>query len=260
MTPQKKASSLLEEKIQLLKSGKLSETEFYCYLENYPYKNMGNIKLDLFRQHRRGLPEVIYGQDKDIDQLEKIIGEMHSLGENVLITRVASDKYDRLKKTFSNLKYHSKARIVTFDRQTEIQYEQSILVLSAGSSDEAVAEEAYVTARYLGNPVEKEYDVGVACISRVLDLKEKLNDFAVIIVIAGMEGALPSVVAGLTSTPLIAVPTSIGYGASFNGLAALLSMLNSCPGGVSVVNIDNGFGAAFQATLINQKISRKKKG
>lgn len=259
MTPQKKASSSLEEKIQLLKSGKLSETEFYRYLENYPYKNMGNIKLDLFRQHRRGLPEVIYGQDKDIDQLERIIGEMDSLGENVLITRVASDKYERLKKIFSNLKFHRKARIVTFDRQTEIQYEQSILVLSAGSSDEAVAEEAYVTARYLGNPVEKEYDVGVACISRVLDLKKKLNDFAVIIVIAGMEGALPSVVAGLTSTPLIAVPTSIGYGASFNGLAALLSMLNSCPGGVSVVNIDNGFGAAFQATLINQKISRKRK-
>lgn len=259
MTPQKKGTSLLEEKIHLLKTGKLSEGEFYRYLENYPYKNLGNIKLDLHRQHRRGLPEVIYGQDKDIDQLEKIIGEMHGLGENVLITRVTSEKYECLKKNFLNLKYYPKARIVTFDRQTEIRYEQSILVLSAGSSDEAVAEEACVTARYLGNPVEKEYDVGVACISRVLDLKEKLNDFAVIIVIAGMEGALPSVVAGLTSTPLIAVPTSIGYGASFKGLAALLSMLNSCSGGVSVVNIDNGFGAAFQATLINQKISRIQK-
>jgi NCAIR mutase (PurE)-related protein len=259
MTPGKRGKSLLEDKIRLLKSGELSETEFYRYLENYPYKNMGNIKLDLHRQYRRGLPEVIYGQDKDIDQLEKIIDEISKLGENILITRVASDKYDRLKKTFSNLKYYPKARIVTFDRQTQIQYDQSILVLSAGSSDEEVAEEAFVTARYLGNPVDKEYDVGVACISRVLDLKEKLNDFAVIIVIAGMEGALPSVVAGLTSTPLIAVPTSIGYGASFNGLAALLSMLNSCPGGVSVVNIDNGFGAAYQATLINQKISQKMK-
>jgi NCAIR mutase (PurE)-related protein len=205
------------------------------------------------------LPEVIYGKDKDIGQLEKIIGEISDLGENILITRVAPEKYDCLKKTFSNLRYHQKARIVTFDRQNQIKYQQSLLVLSAGSSDEGVAEEAFVTARYLGNPVEKEYDIGVACINRVLDLREKLNDFAVIIVIAGMEGALPSVVAGLTSTPLIAVPTSIGYGASFNGLAALLSMLNSCPGGVSVVNIDNGFGAAYQATLINQKISLKDK-
>ena len=259
MTPQKKVTSLLEEKIRRLKSGELSEAEFSRYLESYPYKNLGNIKLDLHRQNRRGLPEVIYGQDKDTGQLEMIIREMQSLGENVLITRVSSDKYDNLKKTFSNLSYHRKARIVTFDRQTDIRYRQTILILSAGSSDEAVAEEAYVTARYLGNPVEKEYDVGVACISRVLDLKEKLNDYAVIVVVAGMEGALPSVVAGLTSTPLIAVPTSIGYGASFNGLAALLPMLNSCPGGVSVVNIDNGFGAAYQATLINQKISFLKK-
>lgn len=258
MNRSKSGKSLLEQRIRQLKSGDLSEEGFLNFLENYPYMNMGNIKLDLHRQQRRGLPEMIYGKDKDISQLGKIIEEMTRLGENILITRVSSDKYDHLKKSFSNLKYYRKARIVTFDRKTEIQYDQSILVLSAGSSDEEVAEEAYVTARYLGNPVEKEYDVGVACISRVLDLREKLNDYAVIIVIAGMEGALPSVVAGLTATPLIAVPTSIGYGASFNGLAALLSMLNSCPGGVSVVNIDNGFGAAYQATLINQKISRSR--
>ena len=258
MIRRKSEKSLLEQRIRQLKSGELSEEGFLNFLENYPYMNMGNIKLDLHRQQRRGLPEMIYGKDKDISQLGKIIEEMTRLGENILITRVSSDKYDHLKKSFSNLKYYRKARIVTFDRKTEIQYDQSVLVLSAGSSDEGVAEEAYVTARYLGNPVEKEYDVGVACISRVLDLREKLNDYAVIIVIAGMEGALPSVVAGLTATPLIAVPTSIGYGASFHGLAALLSMLNSCPGGVSVVNIDNGFGAAYQATLINQKISRSR--
>ncbi|MCK4944534.1 MAG: nickel pincer cofactor biosynthesis protein LarB [Candidatus Aminicenantes bacterium] len=258
MIRSKSGKSLLEQRIRQLKSGELSEERFLNFLENYPYMNMGNIKLDLHRQQRRGLPEMIYGKDKDISQLGKIIEEMTRLGENILITRVSSDKYDHLKKSFSNLKYYRKARIVTFDRKNEIQYDQSVLVLSAGSSDEAVAEEAFVTAQYLGNPVEREYDVGVACISRVLDLREKFNDYAVIIVIAGMEGALPSVVAGLTATPLIAVPTSIGYGASFDGLAALLSMLNSCPGGVSVVNIDNGFGAAYQATLINQKISRSR--
>lgn len=225
-------------------------------LENFPYHDMGDIKLDLHRKLRRGLPEVIYGKDKDIAQLKKIVTKFQDIGENILVTRISHRKYSDLKKIFPNLRYHEKAGILTFQDEPKVRFASPILVLSAGSSDENVAEEAFVSSLYLGNRTHKAYDVGVACINRVLDLREKLNDYAVIIVIAGMEGALPSVIAGLTSTPVIAVPTSVGYGASFHGVAALLSMLNSCPGGVSVVNIDNGFGAAFQATLINQKLSQ----
>ncbi|MCK4836137.1 MAG: nickel pincer cofactor biosynthesis protein LarB, partial [Candidatus Aminicenantes bacterium] len=253
MTEKEKAKSELENQIRLLKSGKIIETDFLRFLRDLPYKDIGDIKLDLHRKLRRGLPEVIYGQDKNIDQLRKIIEHINEISENIIVTRVSLEKFQTLKQWFPDLLYHDKARVITFKKKPEIKFRSSILILTAGSSDEPVAEEAYITSLYLGNRVEKEYDVGVACISRVLDLREKLNDYGVIIVIAGMEGALPSVVAGLTSTPVIAVPTSIGYGASFNGLAALLSMLNSCSGGVSVVNIDNGFGAAYQATLIIQK-------
>lgn len=245
----------ISKKIAALKSGELAESDFLKFLQHLPYHNMGNIKLDFHREIRRGLPEVIYGSGKTIAQLNKIIKKFKDLGEDILITRLEADKFEPLKVSFPDLFYHSKARIVTFDREVEIKFKGALLVLSAGSSDEGVAEEAYISAQYLGNKVEKEYDVGVACIARILDLQDKLNDYSVIIVIAGMEGALPSVVSGLTSSPVIAVPTSVGYGANFNGLAALLSMLNSCSGGVSVVNIDNGFGAAYQATLINQKIS-----
>lgn len=245
----------ISKKIELLKSGELSEKDFMKSLQNLPYHNMGNIKLDFHRKLRRGLPEVIYGSGKSIEQLEKIITKFKDIEEDILITRIDREKFDTLNRTFPGLVYHAKARIVTFDNKAEIKFEKPVMVLSAGSSDEGVAEEAFVSAKYLGNRVEKEYDVGVACISRILDLQHRLNDYSVLIVIAGMEGALPSVVAGLTSTPVIAVPTSVGYGANFHGLAALLSMLNSCSGGVSVVNIDNGFGAAYQATLINQKIS-----
>jgi NCAIR mutase (PurE)-related protein len=250
-----KTKSDLSDQIRLLKTGEISESDFFLFLKDFPYKDIGDIKLDLHRTIRRGLPEVIYGQDKNIEQLTKIIENLKNLSENVIITRISMDKYQILNKCFPDLQYHKKAGILTFKKEPEIKFSSPILILSAGSSDEPVAEEAYVTSLYLGNKVDKEYDVGVACISRILDLREKLDNYGVIIVIAGMEGALPSVVAGLTSTPVIAVPTSVGYGANFNGLAALLSMLNACAGGVSVVNIDNGFGAAYQATLINQKIS-----
>lgn len=251
----KNMKETISKKIKLLKSGELSEADFLKSLQNLPYHNMGNIKLDFHRKIRRGLPEVIYGSGKSNEQLEKIIKKFEEIEEDILITRITAEKYERLKGSFPNLVYHQKARLVTFDREAEIKQKGRVLVLSAGTSDEGVAEEAYVSAVYLGNKTEKEYDVGVACISRILDLQDRLNGYNVIIVIAGMEGALPSVVAGLTSTPVIAVPTSVGYGANFSGLAALLAMLNSCSGGVSVVNIDNGFGAAYQATLINRKIS-----
>jgi len=245
----------LKEKIKLLKDGRLSEAEFFKIIEHLPYQDIGEIKLDFHRKFRRGLPEVIYGSGKSMDQLRKIIAKFIELGENVLITRINNEKGEALKAEFGSLKYYPKGGILTFDREVTPTMEGKILVLSAGASDEYVAEEAYLSAKYFGNIVEKEYDVGVACINRILDLRKKLNDYSVLIVVAGMEGALPSVVAGLTSTPVLAVPTSVGYGANLEGIAALLSMLNSCAGGLSVVNIDNGFGAAFQATLINRKIS-----
>ncbi len=242
------------EQIRCLKSGKLSEQDFLKALENFPYQNLGSIKLDFHRKLRRGLPEVIYGSGKSLEQLETIINKFKELKEDILITRIDGERFRELEKKIPGLVYHEKGRLVTFDRPPSIKNKGTLLVISAGSSDEFVAEEAYISAQYLGNRVEKEYDVGVACISRILDLQPKMNDYAVIIVVAGMEGALPSVVAGLTATPVIAVPTSVGYGANFNGVSALLSMLNSCAGGISVVNIDNGFGAAFQATLINRKL------
>jgi NCAIR mutase (PurE)-related protein len=248
----------LSKHIKLLKEGKLSEKDFLVFLENFPYRDMGDIKLDFHRKIRRGLPEAIYGSGKSVEQLETIINRFVEIGEDILITRVDADKFGKLSGCCpgSRLVYHEKARIVTFAKKPEVKFKGAVLVISAGSSDEGVAEEAYVSALYLGNKVDKAYDVGVACLSRILDLKGRFSDYTVIIVAAGMEGALPSVVAGLTSTPVIAVPTSVGYGANFGGLSALLSMLNTCSGGVSVVNIDNGFGAAYQASLINQKISR----
>ncbi|MEN8154265.1 MAG: nickel pincer cofactor biosynthesis protein LarB [Acidobacteriota bacterium] len=247
----------IKEKIKLLKEGKISDSEFLSFIEHFPYKDLGDIKLDFHRKLRRGLPEVIYGSGKNLDQLKKIIEKFEELNENILITRIDEERGKILTGIYPSLNYHEKARIITFRKEIKPELDGKILVITAGASDENVAEEAFVSAEYLGNKVERGYDVGVACINRILDMKSKLNDYSVLIVVAGMEGALPSVVAGLTSTPVIAVPTSIGYGANLNGIAALLSMLNSCAGGLSVVNIDNGFGAAFQATLINRKINGK---
>jgi NCAIR mutase (PurE)-related protein len=247
----------ISDHIKRLKSGELSEEEFLKFVENVPYENMGDIKLDFHRKLRRGVPEAIYGSGKTPEQLEKIIHGFTHKSEDILITRVEKEKFQQLAALCpdTGLVYHEKARIVTFDKKPEVRFKGSIMVVSAGSSDEPVADEAYVSALYLGNKVDKAYDVGVACISRVIDLKNTFNQYTVLIVVAGMEGALPSVVAGLTATPVIAVPTSIGYGANFGGLSALLSMLNTCSGGVSVVNIDNGFGAAYMASLICQKVN-----
>ncbi len=245
----------LRRKIKELKGGRVSEKDFLSFLQNFPFSNETHIKLDFHRRLRRGIPEVIFGQGKSMEQLLRIVGKFTQMGEDILITRIDPERYEALKKDFPRLRYHAAARIITGDRAPKAKNKGKILVLSAGASDEKVAEEAYVSSLYLGNATEREYDVGVACLARILSLQKKLNHYAVIIAVAGMEGALPSVVAGLTSTPIIAVPTSVGYGANFGGLSALLSMLNSCAGGISVVNIDNGFGAAYQATLINQKLS-----
>lgn len=247
----------LKKRIRQLKKGELSEEAFHSLMKDLPYKRNGDIKLDFHRRIRRGLPEVIYGKGKNIKQLSEIIESYKESEEEILITKVDINKYNELFKEHKNIIYHEKAEIISFDIKPKIQFNGEILILSAGASDENIAEEAYISAKYLGNNVKKEYDVGIACISRILDLKDEFNKPSVIIAIAGMEGAMPSVVAGMTETPIIAVPTSVGYGTNFNGIASLLSMLNSCSGGISVVNIDNGFGAAYQATLINQKISKR---
>jgi NCAIR mutase (PurE)-related protein len=246
---------IIRRKVKALKGGNLSEKEFLQFLENLPFSNDTHIKLDFHRKLRRGIPEVVFGQSKSVEQLRHIIKKFVEVGEDMLITRIDEERFHKLKNDFPGLRFHAAARIITLDREPRTLNHGKILVLSAGASDERVAEEAFVASRYLGNRTDREYDVGVACLARILSLQKKLNRYSVIIAVAGMEGALPSVVAGLTSTPIIAVPTSVGYGSSFGGVAALLSMLNSCAGGISVVNIDNGFGAAYQATLINRKVS-----
>ncbi len=248
---------IFKKKAALFKKGEISESDFLEFLHHFPYKDMGNIKLDFHRRFRRGLPEVIYGGGKSLDQLRKIASKYSEIGEKILITRVDEEKAGLIVNEFNDLVFNKIAGTITSSPEEEPQTGGKILVLTAGASDEGVGEEAYVSSVYLGNATDRQYDVGVACINRILDLKDKLDEYSVLIVVAGMEGALPSVVAGLTSTPVIAVPTSVGYGANLNGIAALLSMLNSCAGGISVVNVDNGFGAAYQATLINKKIAKQ---
>ena len=201
----------------------------------------------------RSFPEVILGQGKDPKQIAAIVRAMQRNQSNVLVTRLDAAKMARMKKSVRGLKYHSAARAATWTaRPVRIVGKGAVLVVCAGTSDIPVAEEASLTATMMGNRVERLFDVGVAGIHRLLDNRPQLEGAAVLIVVAGMEGALPSVVAGLVDKPVIAVPTSIGYGASFNGIAALLGMLNSCAAGVTVVNIDNGFGAGFAASLINR--------
>ncbi len=246
---------ILKRKISALRRGELAERDLLSFLENFPFSDERSIKLDFHRRLRRGIPEVIFGQGKSLEQLRRIIGKFGEMGEDLLVTRVDALRFAELKKEFPFLRYHDAARVVTCGRRPVATHKGRVLVLSAGASDERVAEEAYVSSLYLGNRTDREYDVGIACLARVLSLRARLNRATVIIAVAGMEGALPSVVAGLTSTPVIAVPTSVGYGANFAGLSALLAMLNSCAGGISVVNIDNGFGAAYQATLITRKFS-----
>jgi NCAIR mutase (PurE)-related protein len=242
------------DKINLLKENKLSQEEFLKFIEHLPYHKLNDLKLDFHRRLRRGVPEAIFGEGKSISQLKSIISKFSEMQEELIVTRIKENIFGELNRDFSFLKYHKKARVITFDKKPKIRTTHPILVLSAGAADERVSEEAFICSQFLGNKVDKNYDLGVSCLYRILDIKEQLNDYSVIIIVAGMEGALASVVSGLTSTPIIAVPSSVGYGANLNGLSTLLSMLNSCSGGISVVNIDNGFGAAYLATLINRKI------
>lgn len=233
------------------KRGQISEKEVLRYLKFLPFKDLNFAKIDHHRTLRRGFPEVILGQNKTKAQILKIAREMAKYN-NVLITKTSEEVFKAIKKDHKKSSYNSLAKTIVVEKEKIKLKNGKILVLTAGTSDIPVAEEAVVTAELFGNKVEKVYDVGVAGIHRLFANLDKISKSSIIIVVAGMEGALASVVSGLTEKPVIAVPTSVGYGASFKGIAPLLAMLNSCSPGVAVVNIDNGFGAGYLASLINK--------
>ena len=216
-----------------------------------PYEDLGFARVDHHRSVRQGFPEVILGLGKSAAQIAAIASEIVARGSTLLVTRATADAYDAVKLAVPGATYYPDAAVITFRQQDVSAGKGTIVIAAAGTSDLSVAEEAARTAELMGNDICRLYDVGVAGLHRLLGERARLSAARVIIVVAGMEGALPSVVAGLVGVPVIAVPTSVGYGASFGGLAALLGMLNSCATGVSVVNIDNGFGAAAIASLIN---------
>jgi pyridinium-3,5-biscarboxylic acid mononucleotide synthase len=235
-----------------VRQGKLAPDEAVDRLRHLPFEDLGFAKVDHHRALRAGMPEVIFGQGKTPAQVAGIFSRLAKHEGNVLVTRADEKQFAAVKKKFRLAEYRELARAIVLKRGSNSYGKGTIAVVSAGTSDIPVAEEALVTAELMGNTVQHFYDVGVAGIHRLLANREALTKARVVIVCAGMEGALPSVVGGLVGVPVIAVPTSIGYGASFQGLAALLGMLNSCASNVSVVNIDNGFGAGYVASLINR--------
>jgi len=237
---------------QQVRRGKLSPDEAVARLRHLPFEDLGFAKLDHHRSLRAGLPEVILGQGKTPAQIAEIFSRLAQHGGNILATRASREQFAAVKKKVRKAEYRELARAIVLQRDHKMYGKGIIAVVSAGTSDIPVAEEAVATAEVMGNDVEHLYDVGVAGIHRLLANRETLTRARVIIVCAGMEGALPSVVGGLVGVPVIAVPTSVGYGAAFKGVAALLGMMNSCASNVSVVNIDNGFGAGYVAALINR--------
>lgn len=244
---QDKLLSLLKD----VKNGAASPEDALQKLKTAPFEDIGYAKIDHHRGLRHGISEVIYGGGKTVEQICGIIDVMASSGqENIMATRLSREKAEEIQKTHA-IDYDPISRIGIFNRRREVTSTGLIVVAAAGTSDMPVAEEAAVTAETLGNSVERLYDVGVAGLHRLLSHLDTLTKARVVIAVAGMEGALATVVGGLVACPVIAVPTSVGYGANFSGLSALLSMLNSCSGNVSVVNIDNGFGAGYLASLIN---------
>jgi NCAIR mutase (PurE)-related protein len=249
----------LKQLLQQVKQNELTIDEAVEKLRHLPFEDLGFARIDHHRQIRQGFPEVIYCPGKTTEQIVKIFSALAAKGNNVLATRADQSVYDAISKTgqFSKARYEKAARAIVLEQKTTPQSKSVLPIITAGTADLPVAEEAKVTAEIMGQRTELIYDVGVAGLHRLLAHVPKLQQANVVIVVAGMEGALASVVGGLVSCPVIAVPTSVGYGASFDGLAALLTMLNSCSSGVTVVNIDNGFSAAVTATLINSKIENK---
>ena len=251
MTSNKQLQDLLDQVAAGTLDPTTAKERLIGVLRAQPYEDLGFARVDHHRSVRQGFPEVILGLGKTPAQIAAIAAEIVTRGSTLLVTRAGVEAYEAVRATVPAASYHAVAGLITLPQQDVSRGHGTIVVAAAGTSDLPVAEEAACTAELMGNDVERLYDVGVAGLHRVLGERERLNAARVIIVVAGMEGALPSVVAGLVSAPVIAVPTSIGYGASFGGIAALLGMLNSCASGVSVVNIDNGFGAASIASLIN---------
>jgi NCAIR mutase (PurE)-related protein len=235
-----------------VRRGALSPDEAVERLRHLPFEDLDFAKVDHHRALRNGMPEVIFGKGKTAEQMAAIFGRLAKHGGNILATRASEDQFQAVKKAVPGAQYRGLARAIVLKRDRKKCGKGLIAVVSAGTSDIPVAEEALVTAELMGNDVQHFYDVGVAGIHRLLANRAALVKARVVIVCAGMEGALPSVVGGLVGVPVIAVPTSIGYGAAFDGLAALLGMMNSCASNVSVVNIDNGFGAGYVASLINR--------
>ncbi|HKD13973.1 MAG TPA: nickel pincer cofactor biosynthesis protein LarB [Candidatus Angelobacter sp.] len=245
-------STALRKLLQQVKTGRVSPDEAVARLRHMPFEDLGFAKVDHHRRLRQGLPEVIFARGKTPKQVAGIFKRMAAHGGNVLATKSEAEHFAAVRKAVSKAEYRELAQAIVLQQDPAKYGRGTIAVISAGTSDIPVAEEALVTAEVMGNEVAHLYDVGVAGIHRLLANKTVLEDARVVIVCAGMEGALPSVVGGLVGVPVIAVPTSIGYGAAFKGLAALLGMLNSCASNVSVVNIDNGFGAGYVASMINR--------
>lgn len=241
----------IEKLLESVQKGDVSVADALQKIKAEPFEELGFAKIDHHRGVRLGYPEVIYGESKTPDQIAQITQKLLNGGNNILITRANEEAYKAVQNLFPDAKYNVIGRTITIERELMTPPESYIAIVAAGTSDLYVVEEAYETARILGNHVKKVVDVGVAGIHRLFAHLELIQNAKVVIVIAGMEGALASVIGGLVDKHVIAVPTSVGYGASFGGVAALLSMLNSCASGVSVVNIDNGFGAAYNASIIN---------
>lgn len=242
----------IEKLLEQFKSGRIEKNDVLEKLKHFPYDDIDFAKIDNQRHLRKGFPEVIFCQGKTLEQIAKIVKRIKETGGRIVATRANFEIYQEIKKIAPEITYFKEAGIVAEKVEEKKISTKFILVVSGGTADIPVAEEAGVIAELMGNRVERLYDVGVAGIHRLLTNSKKLLSANVLIVVAGMEGALPSVVGGLVDKPIIALPTSVGYGANFKGLSALLTMLNSCAPGIAVVNVDNGFGAGYMAGLINK--------
>jgi NCAIR mutase (PurE)-related protein len=242
----------IEDLLKKVRNGKTSVEEALDVLKNFPYTDLGFAKIDHHREMRTGYPEIIYCAGKTVNQVREIFKVMSAREKNIIGTRASVEMFEAVQGIIPEASYYNVAGIISVQKKKQKGPDSSIAIITAGTSDMPVAEEAAVTAELLGNKVIRIYDAGVAGIHRLVDKLPAIRDCRVIIVIAGMEGALASVVGGLVDKPVIAVPTSVGYGANFGGISALLAMLTSCSSGVTVVNIDNGFGAGFSASMINK--------
>ncbi|MQF99880.1 MAG: nickel pincer cofactor biosynthesis protein LarB [SAR202 cluster bacterium] len=245
-----KIQDLLDDLVE----GKINSKDVFEKLRILPFEDLDFAKIDHHRTLRKGFPEVVYGPGKTSKQLIEIVSSLHAQSSKILVTRTNMDEFLKVQEVIPQVEYNHIANAIIVDREGDQERLPGVTVISAGTGDLAVAEEAAITAELMGNEVQRIWDVGVAGIHRLLSYLPVLSESKVVVAVAGMDGALPSVLSGLLSVPIIAVPTSVGYGASFEGLAALLTMLNSCSPGVSVVNIDNGFGAGYMAGNINTKM------